>query len=259
MALDVLHLTDLHLLADAGARLHGWDVARAFDAVLTQALTAYPAADALILGGDLVDDLSVAGYQRLNACLATLDRPILAVAGNHDHPARMAAHLSCCVVHEALTLGAWQLVGIDTHVEAAEHGAVSTSTRAALERQLARCVGPTLLVLHHPPVPVGTPWIDAIGLRRPEALAQVIDRYPQVRGLVAGHVHQSFSGTFAGRPLWTTPATMRQFLPGARDFAEDHQAAPGYRCIRLEDDGHLSSRVDRLEPATYAALVDNPA
>ena len=77
MANDItlLHITDPHLCAAPGTRLHGWDVAAAFERILNSALGAHPDADALVLGGDLVDDESEAGYRWLDARLAETGRP----------------------------------------------------------------------------------------------------------------------------------------------------------------------------------------
>ena len=243
---QLIHLTDLHLLADPEARLHGWPVEKTFQHLLAAALAETPKPDAIVLGGDLVDDESERGYARLDATLARLPCPVLAMAGNHDDPARMARRLQHAVVHERLTVGDWQLIALDSHIQGSDAGALGHDAIERLDRWLHAHTAPTLVCLHHPPVDVGAAWIDAIGLRDREALEDVISRHPQVRAILCGHAHQAAELEFAGRPCLITPSTMRQFAPGSRDFAEDTSRSPGYRRIELGHGGRFSSAVQRV-------------
>ena len=246
----LLHITDPHLLAQPGDRLHGWDVAAAFKHVLDHALAAYPGANAIMLGGDLVDDESAAGYRWLDARLAALGRPVLAIAGNHDDPQAMTEHLSHAVVHDVLAVDGWRLIGLSTHCEGAESGRIGPDQLARLDAELTTHQMPTLVCLHHPPLDVGSAWIDAIGLTDREALRATLSRHPHVRGLLCGHVHQCFESRLDTYAVWATPSTMRQFRPNSREFAEDYDRTPGYRCLRCSADGTLTTTVHRLPPVT---------
>jgi len=66
-----------------------------------------------------------------------------------------------------------------------------------------------------------------------------------VRGMVWGHIHQEFSAERRGIPLWGTPSTCVQFLPGAGEYLIDH-LAPGFRTFELMPGGVLASRVIRI-------------
>lgn len=252
--ITLLHITDPHLRAQPGARLHGWDVAAAFERVLAQAIADHPRADAVVLGGDLVDDESAAGYRWLNTRLAALELPVLAIAGNHDDPQAMAQHLRAAVVHGVLAVGGWRLIGVSSHRAGADSGRIGATQLARLEADLAADDAPTIICLHHPPLDVGSAWIDAIGLTDRDALRAVLSRHGHVRGLLCGHVHQASEQPLDGRPVWTTPATMRQFQPGSAAFAEDRARAPGYRCLELGVDGMITTTVHRVSAAeTWAA------
>lgn len=254
--LCILHLTDPHLLADRQARLHGWLVQSAFDQVLTAALRAYPDADALLLGGDLVDDESAAGYQRLDAQMAALGIPVLAIAGNHDAPQRMQRFMPHVRVHDRLRLGSWQLIGLNTHIDGQDAGTLDPTSLARLDRCLATDDRHALIGLHHPPWPLGSRWMDAIGLSNAEALRRPLDNARQSVGLVCGHAHQAAVHRLWQRPAWITPSTMRQFLPRSDAFAEDG-AAPAFRQLTLHDDGRMTSRVHRVPEARSAGPRGN--
>ena len=60
---------------------------------------------------------------------------------------------------------------------------------------------PSFVCLHHPPVPIGIDWIDAIRLRDGDRLEAVVAAPPHVLGTLVGHFHTACASTFAGRPL----------------------------------------------------------
>ncbi len=102
-----------------------------------------------------------------------------------------------------------------------------------------------LVCFHHNPVPIGCPWMAAIGLRNPEALFAVLDRFPQARAVLWGHVHQEFDEIRNGVRLMASPSTCIQFEPGSEDFKVGTQA-PGYRWLRLLPDGQIETGVERV-------------
>lgn len=255
MAKQILHITDPHLVGEPGATLHGWRVHDAFETVLADALAFAPNADALVLGGDLVDDASTMGYRRLNERLAPLTMPVLAIAGNHESPDGMARELTSTTVHGRIDLGDWVLTGLNSHRPDSQAGRLGTTQIAALARELADDPRPHALFVHHPGWAIGSAWQDAIGLADRDALAAVVADAPNARALVCGHAHQAGSKSLPGATGFLTASTMRQFKPGATAFTEDHARAPGYRVLTLDSNGHVSSTHRRVA-AAWAAFVD---
>lgn len=253
MALQVLHITDLHLVAEGGSTLHGWRVHEAFDAVLADALAFAPNTRALLLGGDLVDDRSLDGYRWLNQRLRGLSIPVLAVAGNHDEPATMAHTLTAATVHGRIELGGWQIVGLNSHCPGTEAGRIDTNQLDELARVLAADSRPALVCVHHPAWAIGSTWLDSIGLLDRNALMRTLAQAPNVGAIVCGHAHQVGAKALGnGLVGYLTAATMRQFLPGSKAFAEDHVRAPGYRILWLDDNGSVTSTHRRVASARRA-------
>ncbi len=60
--------------------------------------------------------------------------------------------------------------------------------------------------MHHPPIPSHLPLFDILELRDQPRLADIV-RGADVRGILAGHLHYSTSGTFAGIPVSVAAAT----------------------------------------------------
>jgi 3',5'-cyclic-AMP phosphodiesterase len=103
----------------------------------------------------------------------------------------------------------------------------------------------TLIALHHPPVSTGIAAWDELGLPAADrrALGAVLDRHPQVRRVVAGHMHRTMTAELAGRVVLVVPSTYIQtrlnFNPREIETAAE---PPGFGVHALLD-GELASHV----------------
>ncbi len=247
-SLHVLQLTDTHLAADPAATLMGVEVLASLRRVVTAARQDHPRLDAVIATGDLVHDESAAGYRLLADTLAGLNAPVYCLPGNHDDPALMREALRGSVAQYAdeWVAGRWLVLLLTTAQPDQVAGYLTarelTRARASLGRRPGHFA---LLCLHHPPVPIGSAWLDAIALQNGAELLELAAEFPQVRGVVWGHAHQEYQAEWRGVRLLGTPSTCVQFLPDAADCVIDTRP-PGYRWLRLHDDGRIDSGVQRL-------------
>lgn len=246
----ILHITDTHLLSRPEGVASGWCTQASLDAVLKHITENEKDYAAVLVTGDLVHDESRAGYERLARRLTGLEVPVCVLPGNHDDPERLRRCMQSAGIHAVtpLVLGNWRVIPLDSHVSGEVGGKLGADQLRALQTTLDECVEDVLLAVHHPPVPVGSPWMDRMGLADGDELLRLGSRFPCVRGIVFGHVHQVFEAEHRAIKLYATPSTCRQFRPGSGEYAED-TAAPGYRCIHLEPDGGLSTRVRRVAEA----------
>lgn len=243
----VLQLTDCHIYADGEARFDGLDTRASLAAVLAT-LTTRPAADLLLLTGDLSMDGSRASYRWLQQTLAPLETPIVALTGNHDDPARWppGAGPGFVAAPQSFDLPPWRLILLDTRIEGVAHGALGAAQCAWLERTLGRPTQPyEMIFMHHPPLAVDCPWMDAMGLLDAARLWAVHGLADRVKAIVCGHVHQVFDRQHAGVRVLTTPSTCVQFQPRARHYKTDARA-PGYRVLELAADGTFATEVVRV-------------
>ena len=76
---------------------------------------------------------------------------------------------------------------------------------------------PTVIAMHHPPLVTGMQWVDDIGLPAADsaALAALLERSPQVKLVVAGHIHRAATVVLGGCAVVTCASTNIQ---GALDF-----------------------------------------
>jgi Icc protein len=103
-----------------------------------------------------------------------------------------------------------------------------------------------MVCLHHPPVDMGSAWLDTVGLRNGKEFLQTVQSLGRVRLAVFGHVHQPYDQEHHGIRIIGTPSTCRQFLPGSDDFAVDDRP-PAYRRITLHGDGSSDAKLIWLD------------
>lgn len=243
--LRVLHLTDPHLFAAPDGELRGVVTRDSLQRVLRHYRGSGFRADLVIATGDIGQDDSAAAYDRFRHALITLDLPVLCVPGNHDVHVLMRESLAdppfeyCAIA----TYGNWLFAGIDSCIPGHTGGRVADSDferlHAAIEDSPAEHA---LVYLHHPPVELGSAWLDRVGLENgPECLREFA-RTGHVRAVLFGHAHQAYDNTHNGIHVLGTPSTCRQFRPSSAVYATDDQP-PAYRLLELSDDGVLDTRL----------------
>jgi 3',5'-cyclic-AMP phosphodiesterase len=243
----LLQFTDPHLVARADGTLRGVNTRDSLQGVLRHARAHHWNADALLLTGDLVND-DPGGYAAVRELFGDLGKPVWCLPGNHDDGELMRRELAAppFQVGAFHDLGAWRIVMVDSCVSGQALGHVSASELARLDACLADAGERHVLVaLHHHPVRMGSRWIDSVGLQNADEFFAITDRYPRLRAIIWGHVHQSLDTHRKGVRLLAAPSTCAQFLPHADQFAID-PSSPGYRRLSLHADGHLDTEVLRV-------------
>jgi len=226
-----LQLTDHHVGRDAAAVNRGYATSWALDRVLTAiAAAGGHGADFLLCTGDLVDLGEDEAYAHACALYGvapagrppgplTIARPGLAglpayfVPGNHDPRAAWTRNLfpegeGAERMHLAWTVGDLQFVFVDQG-NGGRAGSLDEEGLAFLDRALAGG-RPTVLVLHHHPVAVGIPWLDAALPEGVERLWAVAAR-GRVVGVLFGHAHLSVERRVDGIPVLGLRSTSFQF------------------------------------------------
>ena len=254
-AVRLTHFTDPHLYGSEHESLRGVATLPALSAALAHARTRDWPPDALLVTGDLVQD-DPGGYQHFRRLFGSLGRPVLCLPGNHDEPDAMRRELAGkpFVLGGSVDLGRWRIVLLDSCIPGSAGGALSAPELARLGEALASAAGRHCMVcLHHHPVPMGSRWLDHVGLSNAAEFLHAIDAHRNVRAIVWGHVHQAFDVPRKGVRLLATPSTCAQFLPHADDFAVDRRP-PAYRTLELRPDGSLLTEVVWLEQHAGGSL-----
>lgn len=172
--------------------------------------------DAVIFTGDTVQHGQPEEYGRLRELLASLEAPLYLIPGNRDDKNEMRAAFSDCAylpetgefLHYVIEDYDTRFVGIDSTLAGERKGRFCESRQAWLDKTLKEKPDrATLLFIHHPPFDVGDHYVD--GYRRPEeaaALEHIVNRQPQVTGLLCGHVHWPVTREWAGTQARIMPS-----------------------------------------------------
>lgn len=248
----LLQLSDLHLRAEEGDADAG--LARAVAA----AAELQPRPLAALVSGDIADEPSADVYARARGLLDELALPVHVIAGNHDDRDLLAMAFAGregatgAPVNALADVGALRLVGCDTSLPGSPDGEFGAAQLAWLSKALSdEPTRPTLVALHHPPVPTGIRSMDEIGIEPAHAalLEALLAEHPQVLAVTCGHVHRTVATAFAGRPLLICPSTssaLRLDLRPEDDLPLLFDEQPLGFAVHLLTEGRLVSHVQPL-------------
>ena len=159
--------------------------------------------DAAFVKGDIAD---VGLPEQFAIARQTFERfgvPLHAFLGNHDYYGRHNgagevdgyALLGQPPAPRVVELGGWRLLLLETAEPGLHHGVFAEDRLAWLAGALAESDAPTLLLMHHQPVPPEhrDRFPNGIGMRPEHSLRffDLIGAHPQVRGVLIGHTHRN--------------------------------------------------------------------
>ncbi|MFI8125478.1 3',5'-cyclic-AMP phosphodiesterase [Acinetobacter sp. ABJ-A23_2] len=243
----IIQITDTHLLEYPQLEFVGMNPEESFHAIIQQILKQHPEADAIIHTGDLAQAPTPITYKRYINFMQTLGLPFFQTLGNHDNVDHFPLHNENHQEPVVVGLGNWRVIMLNSAVKGKVDGHLSSEQLENLTNLLEEFADhPVLLACHHHPFAMKSKWIDHHKLQNSNVLLDTLSPFKNVKALVCGHVHQDSLNIWQGIEFFSTPSTSVQFKPFSNDFALD-QNAPGYRYIRLNNDGSFETKVFRLE------------
>ncbi len=250
--LKVLQLTDTHLTASKDGHLLGMQTSHSLDCVLDLVTLRHTDIDLVLITGDLSQDGTAASYELLGQHLQRLDAPSCWLPGNHDDAANMDSVDAPGREKARVVKGKhWQIVLLNSQVPGKVYGELAADQLQLLEQSLQQSPQlHTLITFHHHPKPMGSRWIDNIGIRNCDELLAIVERYDNAKCLLWGHVHQSSDEVINGVRYLSSPSTCVQFEPNSEDFSVDRKG-PGYRWLVLNPDGSIDTEVQRVENVEF--------
>lgn len=236
----ILQFTDLHLLDNPEASIRGVNTARSFAAVVHHARQSQWPPDAILLTGDLGNDEYQATYPRLAALAKHWQVPVMVLPGNHDNAAAMSQHFNddTLQINGKLEFSHWRIIGFDSQRIGAVEGEIPV---AEYTSRIQSSDKHQLVTLHHHPLPLGSAWIDDLGLTDADAFRDHLAGQG-VAACVFGHAHQLVDQTLDQVRYLGTPSTSSQFTPHTID-AEIDSKPPAYRWLELHDDGRIDTDI----------------
>lgn len=235
-------------MSTAQATLRGINTLTSFQQTLDFALRRHPDTVRVLLTGDIAEEPAIITYQSLVNILKNYSVDFNLLPGNHDIYADMLAvlnqpHYNC---EKRLLLNHWQVLMLNSQIPGSAEGALATEEIEFVKHNLEHHPQHhTLIAIHHHCQPTDSVWMDTMLLKNQQEFIDLIQQYPQVKGVIMGHIHQELEQTNQHIQYLGTPSTCFQFTPQSEHFAIDHHR-PGYRWLKLHANGVFESGVDYL-------------
>ena len=221
----LIQLSDCHI--DDQPVTMGINTQANLDAVL-QALESQPF-DQLFISGDLTHHGTAPAYQFLKDRLDQLTPNPLVIAGNHDDKNQLSKFFT--QANACVTLGAWELITIDSVVVGETPGYLEKAELDRLDQLLTNTDAEHVMIaLHHPIVGMQSNWNDDWSLTNPKALFALLDNHPKVRAVIFGHAHEAKRFQVNGLDIFSCPSTALQF---------NDEERLGFNRYYLHNDGKL--------------------
>ncbi|AOE49278.1 3',5'-cyclic-AMP phosphodiesterase [Kangiella sediminilitoris] len=257
--MTILHLSDPHLFAERDSTLLGVKTNESLLAVLDDIDRRHILPDLIVVTGDISQDYTAESYQNFVQYLSRYNKPVFSLAGNHDERSKLKKYLSTSIFStaEQLITEHWQMLMLNSHVPEKVYGQISQEELQWLKRCLDENSDlPTIIFTHHHPVPVGSAWLDKIGIENGSELVELLSQYPQVQMCAFGHVHQATELLYKTVNYRSVPSTCVQFKKHSKDFSASAEK-PGYNLYRCQSNGLIevdSFRVDDYLPSVNLAI-----
>jgi 3',5'-cyclic AMP phosphodiesterase CpdA len=214
----IVQISDPHV-AEAGAQVRQFVDTNANLALAIAYIEAMkPRPDLVVVTGDLTDTGLADEYRLLRELLDRFEIPVFVIPGNHDEAAPLVEVLDN---HSYLPRdggplqyvidGDVRVVAVDSTTPGHHHGSVDAERLQWLDATLSDARDtPTLVMMHHPPFDTGIWWMDRSHIRGVEELERVVRSHPQVRRVIAGHIHRSIQTAWGEAIVSVSPSTAHQ-------------------------------------------------
>jgi Icc protein len=255
----IAQISDCHIRDQGGSFARLVDTTETLRRVVDHLVGLDPAPDVILATGDLTDDGTASQYATLLDVLTPIADRLLPIPGNHDEcplfrgafadvlPGNLADDHCSYVIEDHPV----RLVGLDNSIPGRHDGRFDPVRERWLDDVLAADPDrPTLVFTHFPPFETGLRFMDDAGLLDSDRLRAVIERNPQVRLLVTGHLHRPIHTTIGSTLVSTCPSTGNQIrldLHPERGAAVDEP--PGYQLHRWDGERFV----------THTGVVRDPA
>lgn len=247
-----IQLTDIHLFANSQQKLLGIPTAESLQQVINLINTEHPHIDLVIVTGDISQDGSLASYQLFQQQIKKINAHSLWTAGNHDNfsvikeLADFQSHLTI-----QYDLGEkWRVHMLNSQVIGENYGKLSKSQLENLLKSFQSTDRFHLIGIHHPAFATSALWLNDIRLQESWDLLDCLEYFLNANVVLCGHVHQVVELYYRGTYLFSSPSTCFQFAPDSKQFTLDN-LTPGYRWIKLFNDGRIDTGISRLKENPY--------
>ena len=255
-ALKFVVLSDLHL-GPPGQPVNGLDTGSRLSEAVKVIRRDHADAAFVLLAGDLADQGEVGAYHHLNDLLTPLPMPVHITLGNHDDRAAFLSVFGADRddpqgrVSTVIDAGGHRIVLLDTTEPGLVGGRLCQGRLDWLAARLDEARDrPVIVVQHHHANPLSLP-VDEIILENAEDYLAVLQRHPEVRQVIAGHVHLPSVAVWRGIPMTTLAGShysVTPHVPGVPGQQRQLEGPAQMAVVLAADDGvtvHFQDHCER--------------
>ncbi len=247
-----IHITDTHLGPNPHFSLYGRQPLEYLQRVINRINDLPFEVDFVLHTGDCVDDGREDSYLLFQEAMSHLRFPVRYVAGNHDDANRLQ---SIVIKQEArprldytFDVAGIRFVVLDTRGPVDPGGNVQAGQLEWLSSLCGKDGPPMVVAMHHCPVTLDTPWLDAPppgwGGRfmfidnAAEVLRVLKPATARIRGVFTGHVHGLYLTNRDGVLYCCGQSTFAPLpaLPVSDRVANEESQTPMFNLVTVTDD-----------------------
>ena len=242
----IAQISDLHIRDHIGMFGELVDTSETLKKAVHLLNSLEPQPEVVLATGDLTDDGTKEQYSQLLEILEPLNAPLLPLPGNHDERSEFLSAFSaklpeeipgnhCSYVIDDFPV---RLIALDTAIPGQHDALFSQEHETWLASKLDEDSDkPTVIFTHFPPFETGINFMDLSGLKSSDRLEFLIRNNPQVKLVIAGHLHRPIQTVFGSTMLSVCPSTGNQLkldLDPRNGSAVDEP--PGFQLHIWKDD-----------------------
>jgi 3',5'-cyclic AMP phosphodiesterase CpdA len=208
MTLKFIVMSDLHLVREGELSLT-LDTAERLEQAVEAVNARYGDADFCVLAGDLADVGEAAAYERLKRITERLSIPVFITLGNHDDRptflevfgTEYAAETG--KVDKVIDIKGYRVILLDSSEPGRVDGVLTEGQIDWLRARLGEAAAmPVIVILHHN---ANALHIESDNIRMLEEgpFLDALKTHPDIRQVIAGHVHLTSVATYRGIPFTT--------------------------------------------------------
>ena len=248
----LVQLSDPHLVAFNQTFVRDRNPLLNFQFALQQASSHSP--NLILITGDLCHDETCGGYVLIRDQLQNLPVSVkcAVLPGNHDNSLFINSILGrhAITAPADLVIDGVRIILLSSHLPARVMGLIGHSQLQWLEKRLSdnqQSGKPLVIALHHPPLVIGSSWLDELGLLDGSELMRILTPIQELRAVLFGHIHQHWRGVLPGRPdvsVLGCPSTLCSFT-AVQPCPLGREDDPGGRLVELDKKGNFFEQVLR--------------
>ncbi|MFN2105006.1 MAG: metallophosphoesterase family protein [Candidatus Promineifilaceae bacterium] len=244
-----VQISDTHFGPTAGFASHGSTALPAAQRLVDRINQLPFKPDFVVHTGDITNDPQPEAYALARETFLGLRLPIYFIRGNHDEAEDINLYMAMgpkadLSVEKGRLSYSFEVKGLrflvfDTQgpPQSQPQGYLSAEQMRVLRREATADGPPLVIFLHHPLMPMDSPWMDAnmLVMNGEEVHAALLPARQRIRGVFHGHTHQS-TQTLRDDILYVAAASSySQFASWPNDEEVMHldDEQPGFNFVRL--------------------------